>query len=312
MRVGKQNSHQKLNSDIDFDLRKVYAVVIGYQPTKKIIKNVELLLLEGVNVIFVDNGSNTESLVYIRKIEENPQVFVLYNEKNLGIATALNQGVEYARTLGGTWVFTFDQDSQIVPGFALSMLNAFVRSEVTFGQVAVLAPQYQDQISHRLMGFGPFDANGLGIRRSIITSGNLFRNSVFDRIGKFDDDYFIDYVDIDITLRARKLGFSVIQTEDALLYHNLGDETRVKFLWKNPVVSNHNFRRRYTITRNRIYTYQRYMIFDMYWFFDEMRLVATEFIKMCMYEKNRRKKLRSVFLGIRDAFFRVTGPYQYD
>ena len=291
--------------------RNIFAVIVTYSPSLKVRCNIQAILEQGVFVVIVENSTelNIDFLQYVSGL---PSVMVIQNSRNIGVSAALNLGIRYSRSCNAEWVFTFDQDSCVSPGFLKTMVLEYERAEKKFGKLALVAPSYCEQADVDQVEPELFSDENLALRNWVITSGNLLRPSLFDTSGYFDEDFFIDCIDVDFGLRVRKLGYSIVQTKNTYLLHNLGEKTRHSFYGKKPVVSNHSYQRRYTIMRNKIYVYKRYMIFDVKWFLKDFRDLVVEFIKMCLFEKNRIQKIRSVLLGIRDAFLSRKGPYQYD
>jgi rhamnosyltransferase len=96
-----------------------------------------------------------------------------------------------------------------------------------------------------------------------MTSGNLLNLSAYQVVGPFLDELFIDFVDVEFCLRLRQKGFLVVQANRAILKHNLGNITNVKILFKQLRTSNHSPLRRYYITRNRFFVWNKYHEFDV-------------------------------------------------
>jgi rhamnosyltransferase len=95
------------------------------------------------------------------------------------------------------------------------------------------------------------------------------------------------------------------------LLHNLGKETRHKFFWKLITCTNHSYQRRYTITRNRFFLYFQYVKFDLKWVISDFRAFSLETTKIILFERDKSKKLRSIVLGLKDAFYGKLGIYRY-
>jgi rhamnosyltransferase len=299
---------------------EIYAVVITYLPKKEVLENIQILIMQGVRVVVVDNASQGDSEIEIRALETFDSVKILRNATNLGIATALNQGILHAKNSGASWIFTFDQDSQITPRYIDSMLELYQYSEGLYGTVGLLCPHYVNQTSGRSMvpkddrwgtAKNRFPSDQFVERFTLMTSGMLFKTELFDRIGPFRDYYFIDHVDTEYSLRARKHGYFVLQSTQIVLLHNLGEESVHSFFGKKPVITNHNFRRRYTITRNIIFVWKDYFRHEPKWVFSCLKNRFIELIKILLYENNRISKFRAIALGIVDAIRGKGGPYSY-
>lgn len=298
----------------------VYAIVITYLPKKEVQENILMLIAQGAKVIVVDNASWGDSASEIHALETLDSVKVLHNATNLGIATALNQGILYAKNLGANWIFTFDQDSQITPKYLNLMLEVYQYAEALYGTIGLLCPHYVNQITGRAMipkddrwgtAKNRFPSDYFVERFTLMTSGMLFKTELFDKIGSFRDRYFIDHVDTEYSLRARKHGHFVLQSTQIVLLHNLGEESVHSFFGKKPVITNHNFRRRYTITRNIIFVWKDYFRHEPKWVISCIKNRFIELIKILLYENSRIRKIRAIALGIVDSIRGKGGPYSY-
>jgi N-acetylglucosaminyl-diphospho-decaprenol L-rhamnosyltransferase len=67
----------------------------------------------------------------------------------------------------------------------------------------------------------------------------LVRSDVFERVGLFDDAYFLYWEEIDLCLRARRVGYRLLIDTDVKVYHGEGDAEfrrhRVYYVWRNQV-----------------------------------------------------------------------------
>jgi rhamnosyltransferase len=134
-----------------------------------------------------------------------------------------------------------------------------------------------------------------------MTSGSLLPVWIFDKIGWFASEYFIDFVDWEYCARIRSAGYIVADSKEATLLHAAGDPTRVKWLgrWFQP--SHHNATRRYYIARNSIVFYRKYfhvfpwrILYSAYWQFRGT-------MKCIILEQNRARKFRNFMIGTWDG-----------
>jgi rhamnosyltransferase len=95
------------------------------------------------------------------------------------------------------------------------------------------------------------------------------------------------------------------------MVHNLGDTKQHILLRSNVMATNHNYIRRYYITRNRLYTYKKYFHSEKEWIKEDFIATAKEFIIILLFEQNRGKKLGSMFKGLFDAFTGKKGARKF-
>jgi rhamnosyltransferase len=279
----------------------ICAIIVTYNPDIDFPKRVAGIARQANHVLIVDNNSSEVSKRYLAKLGNLPNVCIIYNQANLGIAAALNIGVKYALQAGYDWVATFDQDSTATPPMIASMLKAYG----TFPEkekLALIAPRYRAQATGLFTTFSPNAKNAMcklyaPILRTM-TSGNLIRTNIFASIGYFNEAMFIDYVDNEFCLRCIKGGLVIIEVQKAILVHNLGQITQHKFLWRKCAVTNHNYIRRYYITRNRIYLYKKYFTTFPKWVLVDLRAFILETIKLLLFENDRKMKISSIIRGV--------------
>lgn len=280
----------------------VCVVVVTYNPDNAIIGNVRSVAAQVAEVIVVDNGSFENSRRFLTEVEVIDNVTVIYNRENLGIATALNNGVRYAREKNYIWLATFDQDSEAASGFIESLLAAL--DICPFKEnVALIAPRYRDKETGILASYGS-DCNGSPYVEtdSIITSGNMVRMDVFDVVGVFDDELFIDAVDHDFCLRLRKKGFRILISCRTELGHRIGAMELHQIFGRQYKSSNHPPLRRYYNARNRIIIYKRYAATFPGWVMADMYNWLREIAGIMLLEKDAAVKLTAIAKGIAHGF----------
>jgi rhamnosyltransferase len=281
---------------------RVGAVVVLYNPDPDVLENLRILAAQVDVLVIVDNGSS-ESFRAALGPMLGARVELIRHAENLGIATGFNTGVRRLIELGCEFSLTFDQDSQVEPGFVQHMLLALTDARQRYKEVLILAPHWKDMNSG--IRFPNTWARNLVFRqvRETISSGNLIDNRVFSRIGFFEDDYFIDGVDIEFHLRCKQAGFPVVQTSRALLFHSLGVQHFRKFLFIPFIVTFHSHLRKYFIARNRIQNYKKYALRFPFWFLADLPVFLNEIMIIVLYDREDvRKKLRFTWLGVRDGF----------
>lgn len=287
----------------------VCGVVVTYNPDSAIIENVRSVAAQVAEVIVVDNGSFENSRQVLTEVEAIGNVTVIYNRENLGIATALNSGVRYAREKNYSWLATFDQDSEASGGFIESLLAAL--NTCSFKEdVALIAPRYRDKETGILASYGG-DCNGPPYVEtdSIITSGNIVRMDVFDAVGVFDDELFIDAVDHDFCLRLRKKGFRILISCRTELGHRIGAMELHHILGRQYKSSNHPPLRRYYNARNRITIYKRYAATFPGWVLTDLCKWLREIAGIMLLEKDAAVKLTAIAKGVVHGFAGRSGKF---
>lgn len=280
---------------------KVAAIIISYNPDNNLLDSVNLLINQVDKIIIVDNGSESQKKKNINLIKDidNKKIEVIFNEENLGIATALNIGVKEALNQGYNWILTMDQDSKASSNMVEKMLEVYnTIDESERKEILSIFPNFVDERIQSIEENS--NMNSYEYVDADITSGNLLRAEVFDKVGFFDDSLFIDLVDTDFCMRLNEENIKMIKVRDAILYHSLGESQSVKSIFGKFNTSNHSALRRYYMTRNRFYTWEKYKDLNSFTLNRDKKLFKKEFIKIILGEKDKINKIKMVFKGYKD------------
>ena len=143
-----------------------------------------------------------------------------------------------------------------------------------------------------------------------ITSGALTKASIYKSVGLYDEKLFIDLVDHDYCLSLNKKGFKVIQVNSAILIHNLGESVKKSILGLKMIPTNHSPLRRYYMSRNRHYIWNKYKKDFPGWVLTDKRRFITENLKIVLFEDNKIEKFKYIREGIRDYKNNIFGEFK--
>lgn len=282
------------------------AVVVFYHPDRECVRRSNRLADSGPCVV-VDN---TATVLDAAALGLDPRVQYVPNGRNVGIATAINQGIEILRKLGCSSALVFDQDSEPSERL-LAELPCVLDRELAAGRkVALVGPAYEDA---RLGGVAPFVRFGcMKLRRIapegdkpievdfLITSGSCINLSVWRDIGPMDDELFIDFVDLEWCVRARNKGYDVLGVPWLRLTHELGGKPIRIFGRTYP---GHSAIRHYYMFRNAIALVQRTYV---PWSWKSMELMRLPF-RLAIYGLFMRPRLEHVRMALLGAWHGLIG-----
>ena len=280
---------------------KVAAIIISYNPDNNLLDSINLLINQVEKIIIVDNGSESEKKKNINLIKDinNEKIKIIFNQENLGIATALNIGVKDALKQGYNWILTMDQDSKVSSNMIEKMFEVY--STIDESERKDILSIFSNFVDERIQSIEEnSEMNAYEYVDADITSGNLLKAEVFDKVGFFDDSLFIDLVDTDFCMRLNEENIKMIKVRDAILYHSLGESQTVKSIFGKFNTSNHSALRRYYMTRNRFYTWEKYKDLNSFTLNRDKKLFKKEFIKIILGEKDKINKIKMVFKGYKD------------
>jgi len=183
-------------------------------------------------VIFVDNGSTDSSVQFVRK--KFPDVAIIENGKNLGFAAANNLGIKRA---SGKFILTLNNDTVLEKGFLDEVSAAVARSGVDVGMWAVKILSFDERDVIDSVGGLLVYPDGLARGRGRLEKDSgqydhlspvlipsacagLYRRSMLDEVGLFDEDFFAYCEDTDLGLRARLAGWKTENLASAVVYHH--------------------------------------------------------------------------------------------
>lgn len=205
-------------------------IIPNFNGKKYLIKCLNSLKIQNCsfNVIIIDNASTDGSVEYI--VNNYPEYTVIKNEKNFGFAVAVNQGIKASNT---DYIFLLNNDV-VLEINCISNLLECIKKDLNFFAVASKMIQYQDRDKiddagdeYSILGWTKKVGEGkfpdlYNKKREIFSAcagASLYRKSVFNEIGYFDENFFAYMEDIDISYRAKIYGYKCIYCPKAVVYH---------------------------------------------------------------------------------------------
>ena len=246
----------------------IVAVVPLFNPDESVVRRLVDIRAQVDMLIAIDDGSVSPlAEPWLARLRD---AGIDYRRRtvNLGIAATINEGIRLAQQDGAPgYVVTFDQDSSPAEDCVQQLRATFDEGRSRGLPLGIVAVPEGDLIA-RNDGFRePYEP---------IQSGMLMAAALLESIGGFREDFFIDCVDTEFFLRARRRGWDVVVAPAARMNHQLGaSRSRALRLFGLPAVhvrSNHHHPiRRYYITRNRLKVYFEYLPRNPRWVLRSMR-----------------------------------------
>ena len=289
----------------------VIAVVVVYHPKiGELEASIKSLLRNFKEVVVVWNGPHPLKIPACLNVRG---IHVLDMKSNVGLAKALNEGIEKAFKLGAAWVYLSDQDS-VLP---LEFKNRAVKYSHNIPKpfkVAAIGPNYFNKITEeegRIIRSEFFwrrrdqpNKNKPYIETDyVITSGSFISKSALNAIGLMDSKLFIDLIDVEWGLRAKNKGYKFFVLPKVRLDHKLGDAPFTIFGKAFPI---HSPLRIYYYFRNSIHLYGKDYISLNWKLIDCVRNIFRFFFYIVLI-KPRLQYLRMALLGIYHGFFARMG-----
>lgn len=287
------------------NLPRIFALIVLFKPDpKRLSVLIDQLVIQVQEIVLIDNTElDDPSISQCTFITDRVHHIRLGN--NTGIAHALNRGLEYCQSRSAQFITTFDQDSSISSDFILSLFSTFLSAEKKFGNVACLGsnPLREDGTPY----YRGLKTNEHQQTSELITSGCIFPITIFQEVGLFFEDLFIDWVDFEWCWRAMSRGFQPVLATRVTMQHSVGSGDVTIFGFKVCAISSPW--RNYFQFRNFVYLLfrSRCFPFGKKCYFLGRRLLSIFVIMFLMNEKPKR--LKYIVRGILHGLSGRLGPF---
>ena len=208
---------------------------------------------KNIEVILVDNASSDNSVSFIKN--KFPKVKIIVNKENAGFCKANNMGYKASK---GDYVLFLNNDTLVTKNFLEPLIEKLGEKKNN----GIVQPKIILYGNRKLQAGGAFFTNtgflyhfGFGknpddpkynIPMQIFSANGscmLVKREVIEKIGLFDEDYFIYMEETDFCHRALLTGYQVWYESKAVIYH-LGSMDNSQY--KQSVLLYNSFRNRIT------------------------------------------------------------------
>jgi rhamnosyltransferase len=297
----------------------VVAICVTYRPGADFAAEIQALCRQVPHVIVVDNGSHGKHRELLERLAEAEQrVELLLRETNEGIGAAHNAGIRRARELNATHVLLMDQDSLPQADMVQQLLRAEHDLVKAGRRLAAVGPVYHDP---RLMKTWPFfRMSRFGVRPHacdgrryvacdfLISSGTLIPMLMLDAIGGMREDYFLEHVDTEWSLRARFAAYELYGVCAARMDHHLGDAV-VSVPFTGHKVQLYRPYRHYYLFRNALLLWNERHA-RLPWKMNEVKRLFYRLVFFSVFVPPRFERLKFMLLGIWHGIIGKTGPLE--
>lgn len=230
----------------------IFVTIVNYNgenQTLSCLQSLNEVRTEGfnLNVIVLDNGSvrafQTEQVLY-----KNFKLSILKSEKNLGFTGGQNLAIKKALKNGADYIVVLNNDVILDKGLIAELLESF-QDKSDLGLVSpkiYFARGYEfhkDKYKENDLGNVIWYAGGkmdwknvIGFHRGVdeVDKGQydrfeetnfvsgccmMVKKEVFEKVGFFDERYFLYYEDNDFSQRVKTKGFKIYYQPKAKLWH---------------------------------------------------------------------------------------------
>lgn len=260
------------------------AVVVLYNPSMKEIENINTYINQVDYIVIIDNSDIDNSALVNKTINRKENILYIANNQNIGLAKALNKGVDILIEKKCEWALLLDADSEVSDNI-ISIYNKTLKT-LNNNNIAVLSPVHLFDRSKNTTYSGYREV------KWTMTSGCLFNCELFRNQGGFFEKLFVDGIDMDYCYKSIENGYLIIECGQAYINHNPA-ETR-HFLWiKYGIASPFRY---YMQARQLIWCWFRYKKIEA------LFIYVYKWLKILFLFPNKFEYIKEVSKGTRDGF----------
>lgn len=230
---------------------KIAVIVLnwnGLEDTKECLDSVKNTAYESYKVFVIDNASSKNELQQIQKFcEHNLQVKdweYIQSPSNLGFSGGNNLGIHKALEQDFEWIFLLNNDTIVDKNLFTSLAEQIHKTSkkqafpkglgiLATSMINYYSPTRLDNIGHHVLSSGDTVPRGRNQSSGIIDTlkptslmgacagAALYKSSMLQEIGLLDEDFFLNYEDSDISLRAIVNGWECSWSPGSKVFHKI-------------------------------------------------------------------------------------------
>ncbi|WP_025729900.1 glycosyltransferase family 2 protein [Atopobacter phocae] len=281
-------------------------ILVTYHPTQRTEQLIRSMSEANEEIIIVDNGSGSNDV--LNQINAQ-QVTLIRLKENKGLAYAQNEGIKEAKKQGKKGLFFFDQDSEIDQNFFNQMVDEYNRLLKDYN-IGILAPNLYDRNLKEYGRYAKLTPTGYETVHTIqeatrvdfvVSSASFMPMDVFldeeGRLQRYVDEFFIDQVDTEWSLRLKRKGKDIVVTPRVIFKHTIGERTEHHLLHLTVRPNHHGPLRKFYIVRNGLKCVEWYgKEFPGFKKLMYHRLIH-DLLGVIFYEDNKWIKLKAMWAG---------------
>lgn len=302
-----------MNPKSYIDTATLSTVTVTFNPDVALLEAQLRALPDACAKIIVDNASQPSVIDEVQLLaDRTPNARVLRNDSNLGLAAAINRGVQMVSGLepAPEFVLLLDQDSEPRPGSIETLLATFLILEKEGRKVGCVGPLLLDPQTSLTHGFHqctrwrwkriyPDPGSMQPIKCANLNgSGTLMRRPLFATLGGLDESLFIDHVDTEWAFRVQNIGYGLWGVPSAVFLHRMGEASIRYWLFGWRVWPSRSPQRHYYLFRNAAILMGRPYVPCIWKVWAVVKLLITASI-MLGTSSSRSQHISSMWRGVK-------------
>ena len=191
--------------------KEVTIIIISHKSKKKVIKLIKNISND-IKIIIVENSQDKSIEKELSNFKKNVELIFSEND---GYGSAINLARTHVTT---KYFFVLNPDIQKIDD---KLINVFYNSAKELNDnFGALGPRFEkvSEKSHKQSNI----TEKYGQIESISGSAMFFCSEIFDKNGKFDENFFLYFEETDYCYRSNKNNFKIYQVNSQKVYHEIG------------------------------------------------------------------------------------------
>lgn len=268
---------------------RILPIIITFNPDISLLQDNISHLLEGTQSVLI--WDNTPGCcMELQNLRPKDKIRIISKNENIGISKAINITAKVAEKEGYDYILTMDQDS------ILRNIQMYFKTSIKLQDdyPCIIGPMIKSKFADNELCDKIVEVN------DIITSGAIIPIKLFNKIGGFNELFFVDAIDIEFCIRANTYGYKVFVNCNGYLEQRFGEPVIHRFLGREFISSNYSPFRLYGIFRNhiligRMYGWNKHISKTLIGYY------RTFIPKIILAENNKWSKLKAIIKGTIDG-----------
>ena len=275
-------------------MSKYIAAIILYNPNINQLQKCLTPIANNVDLLyFIDNASKNEFEIneFIKKYS-NAQI--IRNNENQGLSKPFNKLLKYSKEHNFSHLLLLDQDSEPSSNFIEELKKHTNKNFVCSTPLLIhKSPDYQK-------AYGSTPQGETEIIKESINSGTLINLKELPESISFDENLFIDWIDIDFFYQLELASKKILRVNNAKLLINIGNQKIhhfFKYTWFSSGYSAFRLKKQ---AQDTVYFYLKYHKHNFVK--GHITFLLWRWLMMLFFEKNRIRKSLAIISGLIQGF----------
>lgn len=268
---------------------KCLAAIILYNPCVPLLaRNLKPIEKKVDQLIFFDNASHND-IEIANFVKAIPNALYIRNHENQGLSKPFNKLLDFAREHNFSHLLLFDQDSEPALNF-MEEMKKYASENFT---CVVPLLKHKSEEYQKIMG--AFPKGNTEIVKEAINSGTLINLNLLPQYIHFDENLFIDWIDIDFFYQLQKKQLKTLRVNTTHLLVDIGHQEVHHFLKYTWFSSGYSAFRLKKQAQDTVYFKKKN--WDHPFLKGHLTFVRWRWLMMLFFEKHKLKKLFALIVG---------------